>query len=480
MTLRSRSTRAPGLAPRSEPAPARTTSRRQSTTRTPIVCSPPTPTGSARSTARPVCGPRSVRPSARATARSARWRSPMSTASRWTPSRGVLYGVHRRGGAGELDALFRINPTTGAFVPGGFTGGADYVLVQAQAGLNDIDDLSISALDGQMLAVANNSTGDRIVRIDRFTGATVDVGRIQVSGVNLDDVEGFGSDSQGTLWATHGRTPYDLYRINPTTAAATIVHAIPTGGDHESVACLTGEPNRVTGTVFNDTNGNGVRNAEPGTANITATLYRDTNGNGLVDAGDVAVATTTTDVNGNYSFAVSSTGKFAVAITTRRPAGRTPHDDRQRRGRRLRHVVRAARRRERLRVGHARHDRRPRLGRPQRQRNPRRRRTRHHRRHRDRHVLRARRHRRQRRRPDLHDRDRGRRCVCLRRSATGHVLGHSDHSRWTRPVDRQQPDRRLRRVRREQPHGRLRLLPAGDRRRPRLDRCQRQRDPGRR
>ncbi len=232
------------------------------------------------------------------------------------PFTGWLYGVHRRGGAGELDALFRINPATGVFVPGGFTGGADYVLIQAQAGLNDIDDLSLSALDGQMLAVANNSTGDHIVRIDRFTGATVDIGRIRVGGVDLDDVEGFGSDSQGTIWATHGRTAYDLYRIDPATAAATVVHAIPTGGDHESIACLTGAPNRLDGTVYNDTNGNGLRGAEPGTPNITVTLYRDTNGNGLVDAGDVAVTTTTTDASGNYSFSVSSTGQFVAAIAT--------------------------------------------------------------------------------------------------------------------------------------------------------------------
>ena len=161
-------------------------------------------------------------------------------------------------------------------MPGVFAGGADYVLVQAQAGLEDIDDLSVSALNGEMLGVANNSVGDHLVRIDRFTGATVDVGRFTVGGVGLDDVEGFGSDSQGTLWATHGRTPYNLYRINPTTAEATVVHSIPTGGDHESVACLTGTPNRIAGTVFNDTNGNGLLSGEPGTSNVTVTLYRST------------------------------------------------------------------------------------------------------------------------------------------------------------------------------------------------------------
>ena len=273
----------------------------------------------------------------------------MSTALRWIRSAACCTGSTVAGAPAALDALFRINPTTGAFVPGVFAGGADYVLVQAQAGLEDIDDLSVSAQNGEMLGVANNSVGDRIVRIDRFTGATVDVGRIQVSGVNLDDVEGFGSDSQGTLWATHGRTPYNLYRINPITAAATAVHSIPTGGDHESVACLTGTPNRVTGSVFNDTNGNGNRNAEPGTANVTVTLYRDTNGNGIVDAGEIAVTTTTTDVQRQLHLRLQLDRQVRSRDHHRRPAGRSPHDHRQCGGCRLRHILRAARSRERLR-----------------------------------------------------------------------------------------------------------------------------------
>ena len=232
------------------------------------------------------------------------------------PFSGAMYGVHRRGGSGAADALFRINPSTGVYVPGVFAGGADYVLVQIQAGLADIDDLGISSFDGVMRGVANNSTGDHMVQIDPFTGATIDLGRFTVGGVGLDDVEGFSSDSQGTLWATHGRASYDLYRINPTNAVATVVHAIPTGGDHESVACLTAPPNRITGTVFHDTNGNGVLGGEPGTANVTVRLYRDTNGNGTVDGGDSLVSTRTTDASGNYSFAVSAAGKFVAAIDT--------------------------------------------------------------------------------------------------------------------------------------------------------------------
>jgi hypothetical protein len=71
----------------------------------------------------------------------------------------------------------------------------------------------------------------------------------------------------------------------------------------------------ITGTVFDDDNGNGVRDrGEPGLAGFTVNL--------LDDSGTV-VATTTTDSHGHYSFSdqtgIPGTGNFTVALVL--PAG---------------------------------------------------------------------------------------------------------------------------------------------------------------
>src|SRR6185369_6098270 len=62
-------------------------------------------------------------------------------------------------------------------------------------------------------------------------------------------------------------------------------------------------PNTISGTVFNDANGNGTKGAgeTTGYAGVTVIL-RDANGN--------IVATTTTDASGNYSFAGIPNGTY--------------------------------------------------------------------------------------------------------------------------------------------------------------------------
>ncbi|MFN8498619.1 MAG: SdrD B-like domain-containing protein [Anaerolineae bacterium] len=70
----------------------------------------------------------------------------------------------------------------------------------------------------------------------------------------------------------------------------------------------------IDGTVFNDTNGDGVRQpGEPGIPGATVTL-KDQNGN--------PVATTTTDPSGNYSFPNVPPGSYTVTETV--PPGYTP------------------------------------------------------------------------------------------------------------------------------------------------------------
>ena len=65
----------------------------------------------------------------------------------------------------------------------------------------------------------------------------------------------------------------------------------------------------ISGSVFQDTNGNGGCNkGEAGLAGVT--VFLDTNNNGVLDAGETS---TTTDANGNYSFTNVGPGTYHVA-----------------------------------------------------------------------------------------------------------------------------------------------------------------------
>ena len=67
----------------------------------------------------------------------------------------------------------------------------------------------------------------------------------------------------------------------------------------------------ITGLVFDDLNGNGVReNGEPGRAG--ATIYIDANQNGIKDKNEL---TRTTDATGTYSFASLPTGIYRVRLS---------------------------------------------------------------------------------------------------------------------------------------------------------------------
>ena len=64
----------------------------------------------------------------------------------------------------------------------------------------------------------------------------------------------------------------------------------------------------ISGSKFQDTNGNGIRN--PGEAGLArVTIFLDANNNGAFDIGE---RSTTTDINGNYSFANVAPGTYRV------------------------------------------------------------------------------------------------------------------------------------------------------------------------
>ncbi len=72
----------------------------------------------------------------------------------------------------------------------------------------------------------------------------------------------------------------------------------------------TPSTSQIQGTVWNDANGNGVKDTgEAGLANRT--VYIDTNGNGQYDAGEPSQ---TTDANGTYTFSGLAAGTYSVGL----------------------------------------------------------------------------------------------------------------------------------------------------------------------
>ena len=67
----------------------------------------------------------------------------------------------------------------------------------------------------------------------------------------------------------------------------------------------------ISGKVFNDVNGNGLR--DPGELGLGLwKVLIDFNKNGIIDGKDVSV---TTDINGNWSFGKLIAGTYAIRVT---------------------------------------------------------------------------------------------------------------------------------------------------------------------
>ncbi|NNF52799.1 MAG: DUF11 domain-containing protein, partial [Acidimicrobiales bacterium] len=207
-----------------------------------------------------------------------------------------LYGAQRLGGN---DRLIEINPATGTIVAGAF-GGADFLVIDtlAAVGVGDIDDFAIDPVDNRLYGIANDAgTQDRLVLVDRTTGAVTDIG----STAPAQDLEGLSFDNAGTLFATTG-TSSELLQLDKATGAPVAGTAVGLAyGDYESVDCDTNGFNTIAGTVFLDQNSDGILNgSDTGTQNVTVRIYRDDDGSGTISAGDPVVGTKVTDSGGGY------------------------------------------------------------------------------------------------------------------------------------------------------------------------------------
>ena len=224
-----------------------------------------------------------------------------------------LWAADRNGGAD--DTLFRIDPATGLGVPGS----AVTINSFAVTGLYDIDDLAISPYDGELYAINNQSTNDKLVTIDRVTGAVAVVIDIQADYPAAQDMEGLTFTNDGVMYGSDGdgAPNGDMWLIDPLLGTVTFFTDLGPGGDFESIGCLTADLNTITGTVFFDTNADGALDGgDTGEGSVTVRLYRDINADGVLDGGDALVNTTDTAGDGTYSFPVAANLPFVIDVDT--------------------------------------------------------------------------------------------------------------------------------------------------------------------
>jgi hypothetical protein len=146
---------------------------------------------------------------------------------------GFLYATERRRSADE-DLFLRLDPATGALVPGVIPG-EDYAVVDAVAGLPDIDAIAVDPGDGTIYAVANDDgRKDHLVTLDKASGQATEIGVM-----GAQDVEGLGFAS-GQLIGTTGKIgdKEGIWDIDKATGAADNRRPLDNGRDYESFDCL--------------------------------------------------------------------------------------------------------------------------------------------------------------------------------------------------------------------------------------------------
>jgi large repetitive protein len=229
------------------------------------------------------------------------------------PFTGILWASERRGTNGDFDVIFQIDKTTGLFIPDAFGPSVDYIVIDGEGIYDDVDDIAISSTTGLMFAVSNNGAVDQLININKFTGAITVIGPL-----TFQDIEGMGFANNGNLYGTRGGTnDPNFYEINPATAAMTGGVTLGDNGagpDTEALTALVADANTISGTLFDDQNLNGIRDGEPGLANVTINLYLDNNSSGTLDGGDNLLQRVITNSLGQYTIYIATTAEVLIAV----------------------------------------------------------------------------------------------------------------------------------------------------------------------
>jgi hypothetical protein len=233
----------------------------------------------------------------------------------------IWYGFERVSGA--PDRLFVFDPDLAPddVLVVGYFGGADYVEVEPPSGdaeLIDIDDGAFDARTGKLYAIANwGASPTRIVEVDVTTGATIDLGLVYfdpdgpgpIGSTPVLDMEGLGTSPAGAIYGVTGASSllFEL-EITPSRVKGYMITRVLNGDglyDIESLSCNTRAVVEIAGTVWDDLDGDGLRDGGEGEIGgvIVALLATD---------GSIA-ATTTTTVDGAYSFSGLPAG-FAYTV----------------------------------------------------------------------------------------------------------------------------------------------------------------------
>ena len=149
------------------------------------------------------------------------------------PLSGDLWGVNVN--PAQLDVLFKINTTTGEYIPSAFTdpndptGKVDYLTIQSGALVDDVDDIAIDPVDGTMYAIVTSYGGIGSLAIINTTDGSItrkgDFTR-RSSGAALQEVEGLGFSSDGQLYGSTGdmgNAPNLLWRIDKNSGVSTLI-----------------------------------------------------------------------------------------------------------------------------------------------------------------------------------------------------------------------------------------------------------------
>lgn len=236
------------------------------------------------------------------------------------PRTGILWATERRGlyNDGNPDLIFQIDPATGLFIEDAFGAGVDYVILSGSFIYEDIDDIAISPVTGEMYAVSNEGgTTDQLLKINKNTGV------IQV--VNdfpngLRKVEGFSCNNAGDYYITTGSRTSGYPRANRifqiNVNNATIIDSSSLKpSDTEALAALLLDANEISGTVWDDDDVDQIIDgSESGLSGISVELYVDSDQSGTVNAGDVLIQTTETDANGEFEFYFATTEYLVMQV----------------------------------------------------------------------------------------------------------------------------------------------------------------------